>query len=66
MNINVNTLLLADDHIVIQSKEDDLQRSIYLLDKVSPSYNMKKSISKTKSMSFNGKEPIRTKLVIDN
>ena len=41
MNIKVNTLLFADDQIVIQINEDDLQKSIYLLDKISVDCNMK-------------------------
>ena len=66
MNINVNILLFADDQIVILSNEDDLQNSNYLLDKISLGYNMKISIFKTKSMAFKGKDPVRTKLAINN
>ena len=56
----------ADDQIVFQSNDDDLQRSIYLLDKLSLDYNMKITISKTKSMGFKSKEQVRTKVVINN
>ena len=42
------------------------QRSIYSLNKISLDYNMKISISKTKSMVFKDKEPVGTKLVINN
>ena len=63
MTINVNTLLFAGDQIVIQSNEDDIQRSNYLLDKISPDYNMKISVSKAKSMASKGKEPVRKFLI---
>ena len=58
-------LLFADDQIVIQSNEDDLQRSTYLLDKINLDYNMQILIFKTKSVALKGKEPGRTDLVID-
>ena len=66
INININILLFASDQIIIQSNDDDLQRSINLVDKLSLDYNMKMSITNTKSMAFKGKEPVRTNLVIDN
>ena len=65
MNINVN-LIFANDQIVLQSNGDDFPKSIYLLEKLNLDYNMKISICKTKSVTFTGKEPVRTKLPIDN
>ena len=65
MNINVN-LIFANDQIVLQSNGDDFPKSIYLLEKLNLDYNMKISISKSKSLAFKGKDAVRTKLVIIN
>jgi hypothetical protein len=62
----INTLPFADDQILIQEKEDNLQQSVYTLHNISKEYNFKISIQKTKVMAFKGKFPIRTKIVIDN
>jgi hypothetical protein len=63
---HINTSLFADDQILIQDKEDNLQQSVYTLHNISKEYNFKISIKKTKVMVFKGKFPIRTKIVIDN
>jgi hypothetical protein len=60
------TLLFADDQILIQDKEDNLQQSIYTLHNTSKEYNFKILIQKTKVMAFKGKFPIRTQIFIDN
>jgi len=65
-NLNINTLLFADDQAIIQKCEDDLQRSTYELHNICQDYGMKISIKKTKTMAFKGKEPIRTKIIIEN
>jgi hypothetical protein len=60
----LNTLLFADDQIIIQESEDELQRSIFYLTNIYKSYNLKISINKTKTVSFKGKYPVRTKIII--
>jgi hypothetical protein len=45
-NIYLNTLLFADDQVVIQDSEDKLQKSVYLLNQKRKDYNLK--ISKKK------------------
>jgi hypothetical protein len=57
-----NTLLFADDQIIIQESEDELQRSIFYLNNICKCYNLKISINKTKTMAFKGKYPVRKKL----
>jgi hypothetical protein len=63
---HINTLLFADDQILIQDKEDNLQQSVYTLHNISKEYNFKISIQKTKVMTFKGKFPFRTKIITDN
>ena len=65
-NIYVNTLVFADDQIIIQENEENLQKSMYLLNKICQSYNFKMSVKKTKIMAFKGKDPIRSKIVIED
>jgi hypothetical protein len=62
----LNTMLFADDQIIIQESEDELKRSIFYLNNICKSYNLKMSINKTKTMAFKGKYPIRTKIVIED
>lgn len=62
----LNILLFADDLVVIQNSESALQKSIFKLNEIGEQYNMKISLIKTKVMAFIGKEPIRTKIAINN
>lgn len=62
----LNILLFADDLVIIQNSEAALQRSIFKLNETCEQYNMKISLIKTKVMAFIGKEPIRTKIIINN
>lgn len=52
------TLLFVDDQIVFANKEDNLQKAVHNLNKIAMEFNMKISTSKTKTMSFQGKEAI--------
>jgi hypothetical protein len=40
-NIEINTILFADDQILLAENEDDLQRAVTTLNKVMKTYNMK-------------------------
>jgi hypothetical protein len=62
----LNTLLFADDQIIIQENKDELQRSIFYLNNICKSYNLNISVNKTKIMDFKGKYPVRTKIVIQD
>lgn len=62
----LNALLFADDLWIIQDSENDLQKSVYVLNEICKEYNFKISIDKTKIMAFTGKHPTRSKIVIDN
>jgi len=46
----VNTILYADDHILMATSEDDLQTVAHLLNLIARKYKMTISSTKTKSM----------------
>ena len=64
-NLFLNTLLFADDLVIIQDSEDKLQKSVYILNQMSKDYNLKISMDKTKIMAFKGKHLVRSKIEID-
>ena len=45
--------------------EDELQKSVYILNQISKDYNLKISTDKTKVMAFKGKHLVRSKIEID-
>jgi hypothetical protein len=58
--------LFADDLALLASTEDDLQCSIYNFHIVASKYNMEISIKKLKVMVFCGKEPVPSKICLNN
>jgi hypothetical protein len=60
-----NTLLFADDQVVIQDTEDKLQKSVYIVNQMCKDCNLKISPDKTKIMVFKGKHLVRSKIEID-
>lgn len=62
---HLEAVLFADDLAILAEDEDNLQRALYKLNAIAKEYNMKVSTGKTKVMAFYGKEPIRSKIVID-
>lgn len=61
----LETILFADDQVILAENEDDLQRNVYKLEKVTKMFDMKISSAKTKTLAFRGKEPVRSKIVIN-
>jgi hypothetical protein len=61
-----DTLLFADDQVLIASSEDELQWAIYNLQKTVSDFDMSISIKKAKIMAFSGKDPVRSKICINN
>jgi hypothetical protein len=53
-NIQINTLLLADDQVIVVNSKDNLQRVIQRLNVISKDYNMRISIDKTKVLASRG------------
>jgi hypothetical protein len=64
-NIEINTLLFADDQVILVNSEDNLQRAIHRLNVISKDYNMLISFDKTKVLALRGKGPTRIKIVIN-
>lgn len=65
-NFIFKTMLFADDQIVVSRTESELQRAVYELQKVCEKYNFKISLNKTKTMAFQGKYSVRTKIVLND
>lgn len=61
-----NTLLFADDQLIISDTEDNLQMATYTLSTISRQYNLEISTKKTKIFGFVGTDHIRTKIIIEN
>ena len=63
-NLYSNTLLFADDKVIIKDSENKLLKYVYILNQMSNDYNLKKSTDKTKIMAFKGKHLLRSKIEI--
>lgn len=63
---NVDTLLFADDQILIAETEDNLQRAIHQLSNITSEYNLQISYEKTKIMAFRATDHLRAKIYINN
>jgi hypothetical protein len=66
MNLILNTILFADDQVIVTSIEDDMQRAVYALNNVAMKYNLKISVNKTKTMALKGKVNVKSKIVLNN
>jgi hypothetical protein len=64
-NIEINTLLFANNQVILANSEDNLQRAIHRLNVISKDYNMRISTDKTKVLALRGKYPMRIKIVIN-
>jgi hypothetical protein len=60
-----NTLLFADNQLIIADTEDNLQRVVYLLYSISKEYNLEIATSKTKVFCFVGTNHLITKIIIN-
>ena len=62
-NQQLSTLQFADDQVIIANKEANLQKAAYKLNQI---ITLTISVQTTKSMAIKGRDPVRTKIVIDN
>ena len=62
----MNTILYADDHILMATSEDELQTVAYHLNLTARKYKMTISSTKTKSMATCGNHTQRVKIVIND
>jgi len=65
-NQQLSTLLFADDQVIIVDAEDNVQKAAHKLNQTVTEYGLTISAQKTKLMAFKGRDPVRTKIVIDN
>ena len=65
-NQQLSTLLFADNQVIMANTEDNLQKAAYKLNQIITEYSLSISVQKTKSMAIKGRDPVRTKIVIDN
>jgi hypothetical protein len=65
-NLQLVVILFAADLALLASTEDVIQRSIQNFRIVASKYNMEISIQKTKVMTFGGKDPILSKICLNN
>jgi hypothetical protein len=59
-------MIFADDLVLLAASEDDLQHSFYSFKLVAEKYSMEISTEKTKIMAFCGKEPVPSKICLNN
>jgi len=59
-------LLFADDQVITADTEDSLQKAAHKLNQIITEYGLTISAQNTKSVPFKGRDPVRTKIVIDN
>ena len=52
--------------VIIVDREDNLQRAAHKLNQIKTEYGLTIFVQKTKSMTFKGRDPVRTEIVIDN
>lgn len=64
--LKLDTILYADDQVLIADSEDKLQISLHNLNKIATKYDMEISTDKTKILAFRGKDPIPSKICINN
>ena len=62
----VNTILYADDQILMDTSKDNLQTMAYHLNLIARKYKMTISSTKTKSMAMWGNQIQRVKIVIND
>jgi hypothetical protein len=61
-----NTLLFADDQLIIDDTEDNFQKAVYLLYSISKEYNLEIATGKTKVFGFVGTAHLRAKIIIND
>jgi hypothetical protein len=65
-NKQLLTLFFADDQVIISKTEDNLQKAAHKLNQIITEYGLTVSVQKTKSLAFKERDPIRSRIVIDN
>jgi hypothetical protein len=63
-NVNIDTMLFADDQVLLAKSEDYLQYSVHNLNKIAFEFYTELNEEKTKVMAFREMEPNRSKILI--
>jgi hypothetical protein len=58
--------LFLDDQVIVADSEDAVQISVHKMETVTSKHGLKISKSKTRKMSFKGRDPVISKIVIYN
>jgi hypothetical protein len=58
--------LHSDDEVIMSDSEDNFQTAIYKLNKIITDYSLTISTDKSKVIAFKGRDPTRSKIVINN
>lgn len=61
-----NTLLFANDQVIIAYSEDNLQRGVFTLQNKAKNCGVEKSPKKHETMAFLGEDKVRRKIIVDN
>jgi len=62
----INTLLFADDEVIIADSEYNLQRGVFTSQNIATIFGMEISPEKSEMVAFLGQDPVRCKIVMDN
>jgi hypothetical protein len=62
----LNTILFADDQVIIANSEDNLQRGVFTLNNTLNRFGTTVSCKKSKVMAFIGQEPVCCKITIND
>jgi hypothetical protein len=62
----LNTVLFADDQVIVGSSENNIQRGVFTLNNTLNTFGMTISCKKSKVMAFIGQEPVRCKITIND
>jgi hypothetical protein len=65
-NLQLDAMIFADDLVLLAASEDDLQHSLYIFKLLAEKHSMEISTEKTKIMAFCGKEPVPSKICLNN
>jgi hypothetical protein len=62
----INTLLFADDQVIIADLEDNLQRGVFTVQNIAKKLGMEISPEKSETMAFLAQDQVRCKIIVDN
>jgi hypothetical protein len=62
----VNTLVFADDQVIIAASENNLQGGDFTLQNIAKTVGMEISPEKSETIVFLGKDPARCKIIVNN